>query len=66
MNIVGGVKLNCKVDNRTLLHKNDYFIDRDLYFEMLNLMWSVAMYFMLDIACNLCPMFYNAVLFEEI
>lgn len=46
MNIVGGVKLNCKVDNRTLLCKNDYFIDRDLYFEILNLIWSVAMCFM--------------------
>lgn len=45
--------------------KNDHFKGRDLCFEILNLIWSVAMYFICyDIVYNF--MSYNGVLLEEI
>lgn len=46
MDAVGGVELKWKVDDRTLLCKNDHFKGRDLCFEILILIRSVAMSFM--------------------
>lgn len=44
--VVGDVELNCKVDDRILLRKNDDLKGRDLCFEILKLIWSVAVYFL--------------------
>lgn len=44
--VVGDVELNCKVDDRIFLRKNDDLKGRDLCFEILKLIWFVVVYFL--------------------